>query len=75
MHPRVIVARGAHALVVHENGLQRGLSAGREHAVDGREVLAQVFQAHGLDHLHADHRVELTLDIAVVAQLHRDALS
>ena len=56
----------------HGDGLDADLPAWGQQPVESREVRRPVLLSHRLDHLHADDRVELTLDLSVVlqAQIH-----
>ena len=72
VHPRVLVTRREHAVVLEQDRLDPGASAGRQVVVDGREVGRPVLLADRLDHLDAHDRVERAVDLAVVAHLHVD---
>ena len=61
--------------MIHQDRLQRDRATRSQQAVECGEVRRPVLLAHGLDHLHADDRVELTLHRPVVLQPQLDPIA
>ena len=61
--------------MVQHDGLEPDPTVGRDEPVEGGEIGRPVALTDRFDHLDADDRVVLALGVAVVAQLHVDAIA
>ena len=73
--PGVLMAGRDHPRVVEHDGLEPDPTVGRDQPIERGEVGRPVALADRFDHLDAHDRVVLALGIAVVAQLHVDAIA